>query len=156
MSFGPRYLNLFYLLLAVSLISAHHRPSYYGTRGLMDHQKKVMSNYRVIKKNGFISRGWGASGMPLSTAATSSVMEYNGVETPIVTSGGAGGHVTSQKSKFLRQLLNSNYHRPGARDNYSIPQLFVSYGWGPMGWIIIGGEEEFPRVSMCHIKCYPE
>lgn len=131
MSFGPRYLNLIYLLLVVSLITAHHRPSYYGTRRALHHEK-VMST-PVIKKNGFISRGWGAAGMPLSTAPTSSVIEYNGVERPITTSGGGGGLATSQKSKFLRQLLNSNYHRPGERDNYSIPQLFVSYGWGPMG-----------------------
>lgn len=120
--FGSGYLRLISIILAAVLIPAHHiYPS--NPHG---HSASV-----VMKKNVFISRGWGASGMPLSTTATPT-----GRRGGDPGGFGPGNGITKMwnKNKLRQLLLNKdhNYHRPGIR-NYSIPQLFVSYGWGPMG-----------------------
>ena len=85
-----------------------------------------------VKKNVFISRGWGASGMPLAQPqdphAAAPYHHYKGQER---NNNGVPQWTNSRgrnrpKTKFMQQLLSPER-------NYSIPQLFVSYGWGPMG-----------------------
>lgn len=117
---GSVYLRLISVILAAVLIPAHNLHT-------MPNPNGQSAATIVMKKNVFISRGWGASGMPLSTTATprSNQLAY-----------GQGNGISTiwNRSKLRQLLLNKehNYHRPGMK-NYSIPQLFVSYGWGPMG-----------------------
>lgn len=131
-----RNLHLISLLLTLVLISAHHLQHHKDNQRMRGRQWPPP----VVKKNVFISRGWGASGFPLSTESVDGQKQLNGVEGPWTGQGGGGGGQSassSNKVKFMRQLLNPEYLRGkgGAqhRNNYSIPQLFVSYGWGPMG-----------------------
>lgn len=124
---GTRNVCLMSLLLSLAMISGHH---------LHDPNKELRGQrvfaWPLVKKNVFISRGWGASGMPLSTVSTTEAQPNNGIERTW-TSNNSGGHGNNRpKTKFMRQLANQAYLKPGQR-NYSIPQLFVSYGWGPMG-----------------------
>lgn len=104
----------------------HSNNIYHKNNGNRDISLQVLPVQPILrKKNVFISRGWGASGMPLSTADTADGgMDENSIDS---------SQNNKPKSKFMRLLLNSNYHHRQGQRNYSIPQLFVSYGWGPMG-----------------------
>lgn len=140
MSVWRQNLYLISLLLALSLISGHQLHNHHplattDQKPLIHHQSKTLFTWPLLtKKNVFISRGWGASGMPLSTEDSSSPVEQPG------QAGGGGRNIidrlwtnnnnNNKPKTTLRQ--QQNQHRAGQRD-YSIPQLFVSYGWGPMG-----------------------
>lgn len=93
--------------------------------------------YKLIpesKKDVFISRGWGAGGMPFSVL----YMSPHSSKAPIQSE----SHykpipISSQfprmdKQTFIDMQQPRTYIK--SRRQYSvIPQLFVSYGWGPMG-----------------------
>lgn len=88
-----------------------------------DFHRELTESSWLTKKNVFISRGWGAAGMPLAP----------GTKVDEIAERSWG--TNEPKLKLMRQLVAQGYdHRSyGAHRNYSIPQLFVSYGWGPMG-----------------------
>ncbi|XP_055711218.1 uncharacterized protein LOC129806564 [Phlebotomus papatasi] len=97
----------------------------------------------VDKKDLFMSRGWGASGMPypmfyLNRYTQTQQMQQKEMDPP----------KTSQSKQFT--LLSGPYqgksqpdpfdnakitHRKTnqSRRNHTVPHLFVSYGWGPLG-----------------------
>ncbi|XP_070525044.1 uncharacterized protein [Cardiocondyla obscurior] len=90
---------------------------------------------KITKKDVFISRSWGAGGMPFS------VLYMN-------PHASRANHVvtTSKTSATTESLASFGEHsnsRIGSRNSQStvqprkqywtIPQLFISYGWGPFG-----------------------
>ncbi|CAK9824144.1 hypothetical protein ANTRET_LOCUS2359 [Anthophora retusa] len=102
------------------------------------HQSSVTSKQignRLTKKDVFMSRSWGAGGMPFSVlymnphsprgnhASTAHQQELGKTENPISS-------ITHANSRIA--LRNGSSTQP--RRQYSIiPQLFISYGWGPFG-----------------------
>lgn len=91
---------------------------------------------RTVKKDVFISRGWGAGGMPFSVLymsphSSKAPMEQNYRPAP------APRPKEHHRPKSLPMVSVRNSMgglRSGGRKSYSIiPQLFVSYGWGPAG-----------------------
>lgn len=125
-----RNLHLFIVILTMVLISSRHLNCYPRLRGGGAATRNSFNVRRpMLKKNVFISRGWGASGLPLSTSASTLTgtadLKHNGLERL--------WQPKPKPSKFLRQRNQGGGGHHQQR-NYSVPQLFVSYGWGPMGW----------------------
>lgn len=81
---------------------------------------------KETKKDVFLSRGWGAGGMPFSvlymnptySSKQSNVYEYM-----------AGNNLSKSG---IQMFGNQNKPRNG-NNRSAIPHLFVSYGWGPLG-----------------------
>lgn len=89
----------------------------------------------ISKKDIFTSRGWGAAGMPYS-------LYYVGKPPNGRSSGGneqlVDSNDTNEQSNGSYEALRSDEPpnqkgKNGKDSKYVIPQLFVSYGWGPMG-----------------------
>lgn len=92
---------------------------------------------KTFKKDVFVSRGWGAGGMPFNvlymnpsysskTPATETVRKPADVV--------AMKQQQQQAKQHVPQLRNSLRQKNIHRISHSvIPQLFVSYGWGPHG-----------------------
>lgn len=82
------------------------------------------------KKDMFISRGWGAGGMPFSVLymnSSFSASKAPALETSVKSQQNLPKR--PQNHKTLPQLQKSKSKSPHS----VIPQLFLSYGWGPMG-----------------------
>lgn len=100
-------------------------------------------NYNQItptKKDMFLSRGWGAGGMPFSVLYMSPHSSKSNIEHNFKPIALASRQKELYKPKVspisLRNSMGSGVSRMGlgTRKSYSIiPQLFVSYGWGPSG-----------------------
>lgn len=81
---------------------------------------------RENKKDLFVSRGWAAGGMPFSVLY---VPPYSS-KTPQTTN-------MAPKMKLIAkeeiQIKKTQKTKPLTKPRSVIPQLFVSYGWGPLG-----------------------
>ncbi|XP_063701360.1 uncharacterized protein LOC134831539 isoform X2 [Culicoides brevitarsis] len=107
----------------------------------------------VAKKDIFMSRGWGASGMPYSAywldKPTSVVSRHKNRQQPtkpnaMYASKEQDSELKSEANNF-EALRSPAYGDDASRNNklrklvsppknkYTVPQLFISYGWGPMG-----------------------
>ncbi|XP_016838145.1 uncharacterized protein LOC107980717 [Nasonia vitripennis] len=103
---------------------------------------------RLSKKDVFMSRGWGAGGMPFSVLYMSPRANHpppsGSSQADAGKSSGDQGRrsgsesspsaaaQTNNQSNYRVALRNGNLGQP--RRHYSIiPQLFISYGWGPSG-----------------------
>lgn len=114
----------------------------------------------MVKKDIFMSRGWGAAGMPYSMyyldkplpyqqrhknrqsptkadtkalyakqedEVENGLVEVNNYEALRSPSAEDSPNVKNVRNDKLRKLSNP------PKNKYTIPQLFISYGWGPMG-----------------------
>nr|XP_014274239.1 uncharacterized protein LOC106679538 [Halyomorpha halys] len=82
-----------------------------------------------MKRDVWVSRGWGASGLPfnyIDQRARQGPSRVSGPEAPEAQLLEATGGEPS--AQFLTARLVSEGERYPA-----VPQLFVSYGWGPLG-----------------------
>lgn len=92
-----------------------------------------------------MSRGWGAAGMPFSMFYLKKYQRaQQKVEPKVIQhkatprfSGEIAAAAVRQATSVSRHHVDTN-HIPqrtteNSRKNYTVPQLFVSYGWGPMG-----------------------
>lgn len=102
-------------------------------------QKQLLENKRTSrkqsKKDVFLSRGWGAGGMPFSVLYMNP--SYSS-KVPITAENSYKSVAPSspRKEKSIPQVRNSMHTRPRNINKIAhsvIPQLFVSYGWGPLG-----------------------
>ncbi|CAL1674953.1 unnamed protein product [Lasius platythorax] len=93
---------------------------------------------RITKKDVFMSRGWGAGGMPFS------VLYMNPRSNHVVTATSTSqrqesGMTTESSTPFVEHPNSRIAPRNGQstvqprRQYWTIPQLFISYGWGPFG-----------------------
>lgn len=92
-----------------------------------------------------MSRGWGAAGMPFSMFYLKNYARAQQKEQPKMFplratprfSGEISAAAVRQQSALSRHHVDTNDIPPrtteNSRKNYTVPQLFVSYGWGPMG-----------------------
>lgn len=96
-----------------------------------------------------MSRGWGAAGMPFSmfylknyARAQQKVQQkvFQHKASPRFSGEIAAAQAVRQQSSSAvhhRQHVDTNdipqRTTETSRKNYTVPQLFVSYGWGPMG-----------------------
>lgn len=91
---------------------------------------------RITKKDVFVSRGWGAGGMPFSVLYMNP--RSNHAVTATSTSQRQESSMTTETS-FLEHPNSRIAARNGQstaqprRQYWTIPQLFISYGWGPFG-----------------------
>lgn len=87
------------------------------------------------KKDVFMSRGWGAGGMPFSVLYMHPQQQHSPQVTQRPIASPQALALTGQEEDAdYRQMALRNSHSPASRRHYSIiPQLFVSYGWGPIG-----------------------
>ncbi|CAH1371051.1 hypothetical protein MTP99_012537 [Tenebrio molitor] len=102
-------------------------------------QQRVKSNEikrfanRETKKDIFISRGWGAGGMPFSVLYMNPTFSSSKAPATVETNFRPQTASKSQR-KSLPQVRTSMRQKSLNRSPHSvIPQLFVSYGWGPLG-----------------------
>lgn len=95
-----------------------------------------------FKRDMFISRGWGAAGMPFSILYLYPSSRASNAPTIDKTTFYKQSQQRKQQQKNLLPQLRMampNRGRSGAKANMNrtphsvIPQLFVSYGWGPLG-----------------------
>lgn len=88
------------------------------------HYKCKSCHSKSISKKGiFLSRGWGAGGMPFGVLYLNPSYSKNLVDEPEPPK--------SQQTNYNNNLGRSP--KTGPRKPHSVPQLFVSYGWGPLG-----------------------
>lgn len=94
-------------------------------------EQKRVSDIKSTKKGMFVSRGWGAGGMPFSALYFS---PPHPSKAPAIQTARKPSATTTQKPKHknVPQVRNS------LRRKFKIvppvlPQLFVSFGWGPHG-----------------------
>lgn len=81
------------------------------------------------KKNIFVSRGWGAGGMPFSVL----YLSPHSSKAPLYSEPMFRAAPLSAP-KLREEMEIEQPPKLKSRRQYSvIPQLFVSYGWGPMG-----------------------
>lgn len=90
---------------------------------------------RITKKDVFVSRDWGAGGMPFSVLYMNP--RSNHAVTATSTSQRQESGMTTETS-FLEHPNSRIAPRNGQsaqprRQYWTIPQLFISYGWGPFG-----------------------
>lgn len=90
-----------------------------------------------------MSRGWGAAGMPFSMIYLKKYQRAQ--QKPKVVQHKATVRFSGEKAAAVRQQTSLSRHHvdtnhippqrttENSRKNYTVPQLFVSYGWGPMG-----------------------
>lgn len=100
-----------------------------------DNNKIQETNKRTktFKKDVFVSRGWGAGGMPFSVLYMN---PSHSSKAPVVETFHTKDTVEEVKPlpKSVPQVRNSMRQKSIHRISHSvIPQLFVSYGWGPHG-----------------------
>lgn len=100
---------------------------------------RQITNKPVVKKDVFLSRSWGAGGMPFSVlymnphgtrqthqSSDASKQTNESIRKTVDTT----LPVVPQKNRVA--VRNAGSNQP--RKQYSIiPQLFISYGWGPLG-----------------------
>ncbi|XP_014204653.1 uncharacterized protein LOC106636679 [Copidosoma floridanum] len=103
------------------------------------------SRTRHSKKDTFMSRGWGAGGMPFSVLSMKPrANNHSSSSTPTqgetskngesVSKNGAGDSPALAPPTTGRSGLSNSSNSGQPRRHYSIiPQLFISYGWGPSG-----------------------
>lgn len=94
-------------------------------------KKDKLENVRYAKKETkkdiFLSRGWGAGGMPFSVLYMNPT--YSSKQSNVYEYRTGGNHLTKSGIQML-----GNQNKPKNGNNRStIPHLFVSYGWGPLG-----------------------
>lgn len=77
-----------------------------------------------MKKGIFLSRGWGAGGMPFGVLYMNPAYSKNLIDEPEPQQ----KTTTTYKNNLTRQQKNTL-----RKSHLVIPQLFVSYGWGPLG-----------------------
>lgn len=124
-------------------LSAHHNMQWDPLTMSHDNAVDELEPIQEVKKNIFLSRGWGAGGMPFNVlymkpASRSAVVRAEQMVMPAPLT---GFPTTSQHQQVnVQNTLNhapKTGNRKGGRKirrQYSvIPQLFVSYGWGPLG-----------------------
>jgi len=124
-------------------LSAHHNMQQDPLTMSHDTAVDELEPIQEMKKNIFLSRGWGAGGMPFNVlymkpASRSPVVRAEQMVTPAPLT---GLPTTSQHQQVSMQNALSHAPKTGnrrggrkTRRQYSvIPQLFVSYGWGPFG-----------------------
>lgn len=131
------YLAIFTLLAVYETIASPINKAEIKRRSIdtdaIYNPNSIQNSGRNIKKDVFISRGWGAGGMPFSVLYMSpysskapAQIEEPYKALPVMS------RPKEQRPKSLPQVRNSM--GSGRRKQYSIiPQLFVSYGWGPLG-----------------------
>nr|XP_008191773.1 PREDICTED: uncharacterized protein LOC103312581 [Tribolium castaneum] len=106
-----------------------------GSRNHLQQEMKKFSN-RETKKDIFISRGWGAGGMPFSVLYMNPTFSSPKAPATVETNNFRPHLSSTSKSqrKSLPQVRTSMRQKTMNRSPHSvIPQLFVSYGWGPLG-----------------------
>lgn len=88
----------------------------------------------------FMSRGWGAGGMPFNVLYTqmpkitrATPMKPLAPITPLAVTDEGTYVAEPQALRSLRQEPLPYRFSPARRQYSVIPQLFVSYGWGPIG-----------------------
>ncbi|KAJ8896193.1 hypothetical protein PR048_001536 [Dryococelus australis] len=90
-----------------------------------------------VKKNVFTSWGWGAGGMPFSVLylnRKSRVHYPPKAGQPLSETMPQPLAMTAEHPQDINYQMVSPRNTLGTRRHYSIiPQLFVSYGWGPIG-----------------------
>ncbi|XP_044733024.1 uncharacterized protein LOC123295668 [Chrysoperla carnea] len=117
----------------------------------MDRSQNLLINNIDKKKDGsaFISRGWAAGGMPFNVLYLSQPppTRMNNLSPASTLSSFKQHKMTSSTNQKhnskSNEIVNQTPRHPPApagtrkntfRKSYSvIPQLFVSYGWGPLG-----------------------
>lgn len=103
------------------------------TKGNQLEEAKRLSVYKTFKKDVFVSRGWGAGGMPFSVLYMSPSHSSKAPATDTIDKS-AAVNTPKQQHKSIPQVRNSMRQKNLHRISHSvIPQLFVSYGWGPHG-----------------------
>lgn len=138
-------------LLAQELLCAPHQSSSSNQNLLQDNctecllkdikQQQLLENKRTAKKQSkkdvFVSRGWGAGGMPFSVLYMNpsySSKAPSTIENSYKSMALSAPRKHQQKS--MPQVRTSMHSRPKNINKIAhsvIPQLFVSYGWGPLG-----------------------
>lgn len=96
-------------------------------------EREYYSNRAVTKKDIFTSRGWGAAGMPYSLYYINKPMQSRTNQQQIVE---VNDQHREEDGNFEALRSNEDPAQKSKNDKnnkYVIPQLFVSYGWGPMG-----------------------
>ena len=102
--------------------------------------------HAIKKKDIFTSRGWGAAGMPYSLYYISKPFSQprptgqpalaGGMPESIAPNGSYDDHSQMEGENFdalrIAEALDQKTKNE-KNSKYVIPQLFVSYGWGPMG-----------------------
>lgn len=81
---------------------------------------------REAKKDLFVSRGWAAGGMPFSVL----YMSPHSSKTPHLSQTATRVKEPAEDKNQIRKPLKP---RVFSKSRSVIPQLFVSYGWGPLG-----------------------
>ncbi|XP_044254432.1 uncharacterized protein LOC123004949 [Tribolium madens] len=126
------------IFLIVCLCQSCLSAPYQDLAGSRNHLKqpdmKKFTN-RETKKDIFISRGWGAGGMPFSVLYMNPT--FSSSKAPATVETNFRPHLSSaskSQRKSLPQVRTSMRQKTMNRSPHSvIPQLFVSYGWGPLG-----------------------
>lgn len=97
-------------------------------------ETKRSSAFKTFKKDVFVSRGWGAGGMPFSVLYMN---PSHSSKAPAIETVRKPTDINASKQhqhKSVPQVRNSMRQKSIHRISHSvIPQLFVSYGWGPHG-----------------------
>lgn len=91
--------------------------------------------HRENKKDMFVSRGWGAGGMPFNVLYMNPVYSS---KAPIydmpISLALTGIEPEDHNTHHPQTRMNRPRHKvSGSKPRFVIPQLFVSYGWGPQG-----------------------
>lgn len=100
-------------------------------------QKEKFSNLRFmkkeIKKDVFLSRGWGAGGMPFSVLYMNPI--YSSKQPKVMESYRTDNitRMNPETSQLRTLITTQSKYKNGGSSRSVIPQLFVSYGWGPIG-----------------------
>lgn len=131
---------LFCLLLSHKTFSAPYQQPSTGNQNTLS-QDCVTYTFKILndkhtgtsKKDVFMSRGWGAGGMPFSVLYMNGLRSSKAPTTERVVEK-IEKAPKPQREKNVPQLRNLARQKSMKNASYSvIPQLFVSYGWGPHG-----------------------
>lgn len=118
------------ILIWIGLFAYFTSAAPYQERNLQSTNKKT-----GVKKDMFISRGWGAGGMPFSVLYMNS--SFSSSKAPALEASVKQQQTVPKKpqnNKTFPQIRKSARQKTKTRSpNSVIPQLFLSYGWGPMG-----------------------
>lgn len=97
-------------------------------------ETKRISGLKTYKKDVFMSRGWGAGGMPFSVLYMNPSHSSKAPATEIARKPSSAAATPKPQHITVPQVRNSMRQKGIHRISHSvIPQLFVSYGWGPHG-----------------------
>lgn len=171
-----RLYTCFYLLFGIVLASVLGNPTRPQQQGIISSSSNPSNSLLMpIKKDVFMSRGWGASGMPFTmiylnhyTKAQKAyalnqqqqlqkIREQEAEENKLRSEGDElrleqPRSLPSRQVEMFSNTEQNETNRTGYKEDeyidsgvylqakpstprrqYNIPQLFVSYGWGPMG-----------------------